>query len=108
MVSQVLGALLISFKLATCGNCSAFWLVGCQNPKRLIRVCECGGYYAIIAGILGLIVGLVLMLQNLDDPSALGPGMAVAVSLDSMGCLLISFLNRFKRNLHQPLMRILT
>lgn len=30
-------------------------------------------------GMIGTLVGLVLMLQNLDDPSALGPGMAVAL-----------------------------
>ncbi len=30
-------------------------------------------------GMLGTLVGLVLLLQNLDDPSAIGPAMAVAL-----------------------------
>lgn len=30
-------------------------------------------------GMLGTLIGLVLMLANLDDPAALGPGMAVAI-----------------------------
>lgn len=31
------------------------------------------------AGILGMVVSLVAMLKNMDDPSAIGPGMAVAM-----------------------------
>jgi chemotaxis protein MotA len=30
-------------------------------------------------GMLGTLIGLILMLKNLDDPNALGPGMAVAL-----------------------------
>ncbi len=30
-------------------------------------------------GMIGTLIGLILMLQNLDDPSALGPGMAIAL-----------------------------
>lgn len=38
-------------------------------------------------GMIGTLVGLVLMLQNLDDPSALGPGMAVALITTFYGAL---------------------
>jgi chemotaxis protein MotA len=35
--------------------------------------------YAPAFGMIGTLVGLVLMLQNMNDPAALGPGMAVAL-----------------------------
>lgn len=35
--------------------------------------------YALSAGLLGGLVGLILMLDNLSEPSRIGPGMAVAV-----------------------------
>ena len=34
---------------------------------------------AVASGMAGTFVGLVMMLQNLDDPSAIGPAMAVAL-----------------------------
>jgi chemotaxis protein MotA len=43
-------------------------------------------------GMIGTLVGLVLMLQNLDDPAALGPGMAVALITTFYGAL---FANMF-------------
>ncbi len=42
-------------------------------------------------GMIGTLVGLILMLQNLDDPSKLGPGMAVA--------LITTFYGAFTANL---------
>ena len=39
-------------------------------------------------GMLGTLIGLVLMLANLDDPAALGPGMAVAIITTFYGALL--------------------
>ena len=39
-------------------------------------------------GMIGTLVGLVLMLQNLSDPSALGPGMAVALITTFYGAVL--------------------
>ncbi|MDL2288042.1 motility protein A [Oscillospiraceae bacterium OttesenSCG-928-F05] len=35
--------------------------------------------YAPAFGMLGTLIGLIIMLDNLDDPSSLGPGMAVAL-----------------------------
>ncbi len=37
------------------------------------------GKYAPAFGMIGTLVGLVLMLANMDDPAAIGPGMAVAL-----------------------------
>ncbi|MBD04255.1 MAG: hypothetical protein CME24_07920 [Gemmatimonadetes bacterium] len=37
------------------------------------------GIYAQAMGGIGTIIGLVLMLKNMDDPAALGPGMAIAL-----------------------------
>jgi chemotaxis protein MotA len=37
------------------------------------------GEIAPAFGMLGTLVGLIMMLKNLDDPDALGPGMAVAL-----------------------------
>ena len=42
-------------------------------------VVDAAGAAAPAFGMIGTLVGLVLMLQNLDDPAALGPGMAVAL-----------------------------
>lgn len=39
-------------------------------------------------GMVGTLVGLVLMLQNLDDPAALGPGMAVALITTFYGAVM--------------------
>ena len=51
-------------------------------------------------GMLGTLVGLVLLLQNLDDPSAIGPAMAVALITTFYGSLLrIPYLLLQKRSL---------
>ena len=42
-------------------------------------IVDAAGGAAPAFGMIGTLIGLVLMLQNLDDPSALGPGMAVAL-----------------------------
>ncbi|MFW5830335.1 MAG: motility protein A [Planctomycetota bacterium] len=46
------------------------------------------GAYAPALGMVGTLIGLILMLQNLDDPSALGPGMAVALITTFYGAVL--------------------
>lgn len=35
--------------------------------------------YALASGLIGDIIGWVIMLKNLDDPAAIGPGMAIAL-----------------------------
>ena len=40
---------------------------------------DCVGKYAPAFGMIGTLMGLVVMLQNMSDPSTLGPAMAVAL-----------------------------
>jgi chemotaxis protein MotA len=46
------------------------------------------GKYAPSFGMIGTLIGLVVMLNNMDDPSAIGPGMAVALLTTLYGALL--------------------
>lgn len=43
-------------------------------------------------GMIGTLIGLVIMLQNLDDPSTIGPKMAVAIITTFYGSLLANWL----------------
>ena len=48
--------------------------------------------YAPSWGMLGTMVGLILMLGQLEDPSTLGPMMAVALITTFYGCILANFI----------------
>src|SRR5690606_33825869 len=50
------------------------------------------GKYAPAFGMIGTLVGLVIMLANMDDPSAIGPGMAVALLTTLYGAVLSNVL----------------
>ena len=50
------------------------------------------GRYAPAYGMIGTLVGLVIMLMNMDDPDAIGPGMAVALLTTMYGAI---FANMF-------------
>ena len=54
------------------------------NKGYLDSVAELGPAF----GMLGTLIGLIQMLANLDDPSALGPGMAVALITTFYGSIL--------------------
>jgi chemotaxis protein MotA len=49
---------------------------------------DCMGKYAPAYGMIGTLVGLVIMLQNMDDPSKIGPGMAIALLTTMYGALI--------------------
>lgn len=49
-----------------------------EKYSNAARVYEAGGGYAPTVGILGAVLGLIHVMGNLDDPSKLGPGIAVA------------------------------
>jgi len=53
---------------------------------------EAMGASAPAFGMLGTLIGLVLMLRNLNDPSALGPGMALALITTFYGSLLANLI----------------
>jgi len=50
------------------------------------------GKYAPAFGMIGTLIGLVVMLQNMDDPDMLGPGMAVALITTLYGALAANFI----------------
>jgi chemotaxis protein MotA len=50
------------------------------------------GKYAPAYGMIGTLVGLVAMLANMDDPSKIGPGMAVALLTTLYGAVLANVL----------------
>ncbi|WP_078593722.1 MotA/TolQ/ExbB proton channel family protein [Evansella clarkii] len=67
------------------------------------EILEKAGEYAPAWGMIGTLVGLVLMLQNLDDPSSLGPSMAIALLTTLYGSLLANLIflpmaNKLKSN----------
>jgi len=54
-----------------------------QGKKVLDQI----GKYAPAFGMIGTLMGLIAMLQGMDDPSAIGPGMAVALITTMYGAL---------------------
>lgn len=59
-----------------------------DRHKANAGVFETAGNFAPAFGMLGTLVGLIQMLQDLDDPSAIGSGMAVALVTTFYGSLL--------------------
>lgn len=49
------------------------------------KVFEAGGGYSPTIGILGAVLGLIHVMNNLNDPSSLGPGIAVAFTATIYG-----------------------
>lgn len=50
------------------------------------------GRYAPAFGMIGTLMGLIIMLGNMDDPAAIGPGMAVALITTLYGAILSNLL----------------
>ena len=46
------------------------------------------GRYAPAMGMIGTLLGLIIMLGNMDDPAAIGPGMAVALLTTLYGAVM--------------------
>lgn len=63
-----------------------------QRHEKGANQIQAFGDFAPAWGMLGTLIGLVLMLANLDDPDALGPGMAVALITTFYGSLLANML----------------
>ena len=43
-------------------------------------------------GMIGTLIGLVIMLKNMDDPAAIGPGMAIALLTTMYGAIMANIL----------------
>ncbi|QDP40893.1 flagellar motor protein MotP [Radiobacillus deserti] len=59
-----------------------------ERHQRGRAIIEKAGEYAPAWGMIGTLIGLVLMLKNLEDPSTLGPNMAVALLTTFYGTVL--------------------
>lgn len=59
-----------------------------ERHRKGRSILEKAGEYAPAWGMIGTLIGLVLMLNNLNDPSSLGPSMAVALLTTLYGSLL--------------------
>lgn len=64
--------------------------IGEEARKRgmLAKFFNSSGMYAPAFGMIGTLIGLIQMMQNLDDPSQIGAGMAVALITTFYGALL--------------------
>ena len=65
------------------------------SPDQLIETSETAhdaGNYAIASGFVGVLIGAVLMLANIDDPAAGGPGLAIAILTVLYGVFLKYFI----------------
>ena len=63
-----------------------------ERHDRGKGVFDAMGRYAPAYGMIGTLVGLVVMLMNMDDPAAIGPGMALALLTTLYGSM---FANMF-------------
>lgn len=59
-----------------------------DRHRRGAQILQTMGAVAPAMGLIGTLIGLVRMLQNLHDPSQIGPGMAVAILTTFYGALL--------------------
>lgn len=58
-----------------------------QRHKTGKSVFETLGRYAPAFGMIGTLIGLIIMLGNMDDPESIGPGMAVALITTLYGAI---------------------
>lgn len=58
-----------------------------QRHKTGKSLMETMGRYAPAFGMIGTLMGLIIMLGNMDDPDAIGPGMAVALITTLYGAI---------------------
>lgn len=59
-----------------------------ERHAKCISVLSTGAAYAPSFGMIGTLIGLIVMLLNLEDMNALGPSMSVALITTLYGCLL--------------------
>lgn len=59
-----------------------------DRHKKGADILSAGGTIAPAMGLIGTLIGLVQMLQNMDDPSTIGPAMAVALLTTFYGAIM--------------------
>jgi len=75
-----------------------------RHQRALIKVWESAGGYAPTVGIMGAVLGLIRVMENLEDPASLGSGIAMAfiATLYGVGLANLVFLpiaNKLKQQL---------
>ncbi len=80
------------------------------QQRSAVKIWDAAGGYAPTIGILGAVIGLIHVMENLSDPSLLGSGIAVAFVATIYGVALanIVFLpiaNKLKAHLQHEMMR---
>ncbi len=93
----VLGGLWISFdpRLVADAFAKSLQSEKVTDPKKVAlyaAVLSRAHQLAWGAGLVGTLIGMVLMLANMDDPAAIGPGMAVSLLTLLYGAFLAEFL----------------
>ncbi len=63
-----------------------------ERHRKGRRIFEKAGEFAPAWGMIGTLVGLVMMLKNLNKPETLGPNMAIALLTTLYGSLLANML----------------
>ena len=63
-----------------------------ERHKKAHSMCDAFGAFAPAFGMIGTLIGLVLMLQNMSDPSSIGPSMAVALITTFYGAIIANFI----------------
>ena len=90
VVGGVFGSLLYSFggdvapafRIAVTGRGTI------ESLKMSMSIFERGKTFAMMWGVCGTLIGLVFMLMHIEDPSALGPAVALSFSTVMAGVLL--------------------
>jgi flagellar motor component MotA len=76
------GGTIMSYTLPEVGDAFRCAVRGTDDDARAARghkICTRMADIAVASGLVGTVIGLVQMLQNLEDPTAIGPAMAVAL-----------------------------
>lgn len=81
-----------------------------QKQRQAAKIWEAAGGYAPTLGILGAVLGLIHVMENLSDPSKLGSGIAVAfvATIYGVGLANLLFLpisHKLKNLINQEIMR---
>ncbi len=97
VLGAVLGGLWISFdpRLVAEAFAKSLQSEKVTDPKKVALYAAVLGrahQLAWGAGLVGTLIGMVLMLANMDDPDAIGPGMAVALLTLLYGAFLAEFI----------------
>jgi chemotaxis protein MotA len=76
-----------------------------EGQRRAARVWEAAGGYAPTLGILGAVLGLIQVMENLTDPTKLGGGIAVAFvatiyGIASANLIFLPIANKLKTLIH--------